>query len=279
MDQLKVLIVDGFSNHDWAHTTRCIQAILTKEEGFDVSVSTYPIEGSAEDIETWNPHFDRYDVVIQTCNNLNGGPQWPAAVETALESYVENGGGLFIYHAGNNSFAHWESYNQMIGLGWRDVDFGWAITVEKDGTIIRVPAGEGERTSHGPRIDALLTRLGDHPVHDGFPRQWVAADIEVYRYARGPAENLMVLSYAQDSKTGINFPIEWTIIYGKGQVYNSTLGHVWKDQVEPEGVRCAGFQTLLCRVVQWLGKREISEIPNDFPTQDAPRLRAYPVTK
>jgi hypothetical protein len=37
-------------------------------------------------------------------------------------------------------------------------------------------------------VDALLVRLGDHPIHAGLPRQWVAADLEIYRYARGAAE-------------------------------------------------------------------------------------------
>ena len=270
---IKALVVDGFSNHDWEHTTRCIRAVLTRAHGFDVSVSTHP----EEDAERWSPQFDAYDVVVQTCNDLNGGPQWTQAVEKSLQAYVENGGGLFVFHAGNNSFRHWDEYNRMIGLGWRDRDFGWAITVDGEGTVVRVPAGEGEKTSHGPRIDALLTRLGDHPIHAGFPRQWVAADIEVYRYARGPAENLTVLSYAEDPASGVNFPIEWTVAYGQGHVYNSTLGHVWKGQPEPEGIRCVGFQTLLRRAVQWLAKREVDAVPADFPTRDGPRLRLYPV--
>jgi uncharacterized protein len=272
---INVLIVDGFSNHDWAHTTRCIRAILNAQGGIDVSVSTYPADET--EVASWRPQFDAYDVVIQTCNDLGGGPRWPKKVEADLESYVENGGGLFIFHAGNNAFVDWGAYNRMIGLGWRDVDFGWAIAVVEDGTVVRVPSGEGEKTSHGPRIDALLTRLGDHPIHEGMPRQWVASDIEVYRYARGPAENLTVLSYTKDPVLGINFPIEWTVTFGKGHVYNSTLGHVWKDQAEPKGVCCSGFQTLLCRTVQWLAKKSVMPVPEDFPAGKLPRLRAYPL--
>jgi len=193
-NMINALVVDGYSNHDWEHTTRCISAILTESCGFHVTVSTYPVEGRSDEIASWNPHFEKYDVVIQSCNDLGGGPQWPRPTEVALEHYVENGGGLFIFHAGNNAFPSWDAYNLMIGLGWRDKDFGSAICIGEDGTVSRVPAGEGEDSSHGPRIDALLTRIGEHPVHAELPRQWVAADIEVYRYARGPAENLTVLS-------------------------------------------------------------------------------------
>ena len=276
MSLMDVLIVDGFSNHDWEHTTRCIRAVLSEAEGFNVSVSTYPVDGTASEIEAWTPQFDAYDVVIQTCNDLGGGPRWPGSVETALETYVRNGGGLFVFHAGNNAFKSWAAYNRMIGLGWRDKDFGWAIVVEEDGTVVRVPAGEGEDTSHGPRLDACLTRLGDHPIHAGLPRQWVAADIEIYRFARGPAENLTVLSHATDPKLGLDFPIEWTVNFGEGRIYNSTLGHVWEGQAEPEGVRCVGFQTLLRRAVKWLGGKENVAVPEDFPAKEGPRLRPYP---
>jgi type 1 glutamine amidotransferase len=99
----------------------------------------------------------------------------------------------------------------------------------------------------------------------------------VYRYARGPAENLTVLSHAKDPKTGILFPVEWTVSYGDGNVYNSTLGHVWRDQIEPEGVSCAGFQTLLRRGVKWLAGKDVGPVPVDFPTRDAPQMRPYPL--
>ena len=69
---INVLIVDGFSNHDWAHTTRCIRAILNAQGGIDVSVSTYPADET--EVASWRPQFDAYDVVIQTCNDLGGGP-------------------------------------------------------------------------------------------------------------------------------------------------------------------------------------------------------------
>ena len=274
---INILVVDGFSNHDWAHTTRCICAILEGAGDFNVSVATYPSD--KKEVAAWRPKFDAYDVVIQTCNDLGGGPRWPQRVEADFESYVQNGGGLFVFHAGNNAFAEWEPYNKMIGLGWRDVDFGWAIVIDEDGTVVRVPAGQGEKTGHGPRFDAQLTRLGDHPIHSGMPRQWVAADIEVYRYARGPAEHLTVLSYATDPTLGINFPIEWIVTFGKGHIYNSTLGHVWKDQAEPKGVCCVGFQTLLCRTLQWLAQKDVASLPEDFPDGEAPRLRPYPLSK
>ncbi len=277
-DKVNVLIVDGFSNHDWQHTTRCIKAVLEQSGSFDITVSTFPAGGTADEIGAWNPQFQNYDAVIQTCNDIGGGPTWPESVERALENYVEQGGGLYIFHSANNAFPHWDAYNRMIGLGWRNKDFGWAITIDEHGHEIRIPAGDGEKTGHGKRLDAKVSRVGSHPIHAGLPQQWVAADIEVYRYARGPAENLTVLSYAQDPKTGLNFPVEWITSFGEGRVYNSTFGHVWKDQHEPKGICCAGMQTLMPRVVQWLAGQEVDPtVPEDFPSTESASLRVYPV--
>ena len=267
---IRVLIVDGFSNHDWAHTTRCLQGILEQTPGIEVSVSTFTPENAAR----WNPRFRDFDVVIQNCNDIKGHERWPRRVQLALERYVADGGGLYVFHSANNAFPDWKEYNRMIGLGWRSQDYGTAITVSDDGKITRIPAGEGEGTGHGKRSDVLVTRIGDHPIHAGLPRQWMAANIEIYRYARGPAESLTVLSFARDEKTGLNFPIEWTVAYGEGRVYSSTLGHVWHDQAAPEGMRCAGHQTLIPRIVQWLAKRSVDPaVPADFPTAEESALR------
>ena len=59
----------------------------------------------------------------------------------------------------------------MIGLGWRKKDFGWAIAVAEDGVLRRIPAGEGRETGHGDRVDTVVRRLGDHPIHAGLPRR------------------------------------------------------------------------------------------------------------
>jgi hypothetical protein len=118
---IKVLLVDGFSNHDWQHTTRCLVAILDRTPGFEVAVSTYPEGGSDEEIAAWDPQFEAYDVVLQTCNNIKNKVRWPERVEKALEKYVVNGGGLFVFHSANNAFRNWPEYNRMIGPTRRPV--------------------------------------------------------------------------------------------------------------------------------------------------------------
>ena len=134
---IRVLIVDGFSNHDWRLTTRSIRAILEPTGLFSVDVSTSPPDASAPGWEQWRPDFSAYDVVIQTCNDINGGPSWPQPVQAAFEKFVRRGGGVYVWHSGNNAFPDWPAYNDIIGIGWRKKDFGWALVVSDDGKITK----------------------------------------------------------------------------------------------------------------------------------------------
>jgi type 1 glutamine amidotransferase len=273
--KIRVLIVDGCSNHDWRLTTRCIRAILEPTGLFDVAVTTTPPTADSPGWDAWRPRFRDYDVVIQTYNDLGGGAPWPAEVRADFAAFVRNGGGLYVWHAGNNAFPDWPAYSRIIGLGWRKKDQGVAVEVAADESLLRIPSGEGLDTNHGARFDALVIRLGDHPIHQGLPRRWKAANIEVYNHARGPAEEVEVLSYANDEvRTKRNWPIEWTVSYGEGRVYTSTLGHVWKGDVQPVTVRDAAVQTLLVRALQWLARRPVTfPVPADFPTETATSVR------
>ncbi|MFC1633429.1 ThuA domain-containing protein [Planctomycetota bacterium] len=273
--RIKILIVDGFSNHNWQQTTRVVRQILEATDIFDIDVSTTPASPDAPGWDTWRPRFDRYDVVIQNTNNIGKKQlRWPGEVEAALENYVKSGGGLYILHSANNAFSHWPEYDRMIGLGWRDKNVGTALEVDEDGRIVRIPPGEGKGTSHGPRRDTLVRRLNSHPINNGYPECWKTPSLEVYVYARGPAQNLTVLSYAYDETTEKYWPIEWVVRYGKGRVYNSTFGHLWRGEVEPVGVRCIGFQTTLIRATEWLATEKVTwPVPSDFPTENTLGLR------
>ena len=97
---IRVLIVDGYSNHDWQLTTALIRGIIEPTGLFDVSVSTAPPTKDAPGWDNWRPKFADYDVVIQTCNDINGGPQWPREVQESFEKFVRGGGGVYVWHSG-----------------------------------------------------------------------------------------------------------------------------------------------------------------------------------
>jgi len=97
--------------------------------------------------------------------------------------------------------------------------------------------------------------------------------MELYTYARGPAKNITVLSYAFDSATNKNWPVDWVVQYGKGRVYNSSMGHLWKGDIYPVSWRCIGFQTTLIRAVEWLARGKVTyPLPENFPNDEI-RLR------
>jgi type 1 glutamine amidotransferase len=195
-------------------------------------------------------------------------------VQHELEDYVKGGGGLYILHSANNAYPDWDEYNKMIGLGWRPKSYGYALTVDSLGKIGRIPPGEGKDTYHGDRSDLYIHILNDHPINKGFPKIWKTPDVELYKYARGPAENLEVLSYAFDPVTNKNWPVEWVVKYGKGNVYISSMGHLWKGDIYPVSYRCIGFQTTMIRAVEWLGSGKVTyPVPKNFPTATAISVR------
>jgi len=272
--RIRVLIVDGCSNHDWMQTTRLIRAILEPTGLFTVDVSTSPPSAAAPGWDSWRPRFKDYDVVIQNYNDIHGGAPWPRPVQAAFEDFVRDGGGVYIFHSAQNAFNDWPAYNEIIGLGWRKADYGTEIEVGADEKLIYIPPGQGRNTSHAPNGDIVVHLLGEHPIHDGLPRAWLTPHLEVYHDARGPAKNVQVLSYARDPRYGHNWPVEWTVTYGKGRAYIATFGHVWKGDVQPESMRCAGVQTMIVRAVQWLANRPVTyPVPPDFPTADRKSIR------
>jgi hypothetical protein len=271
---IKVLIVDGMSNHDWAQTTRIAKAIYALGGFFSVEVSSAPKVAEASAWEAWKPDFNRYEVVVLNYNSgdASGSLNWPADKRVALEDFVKGGGGLYALHAANNSFPDWPEYNKMIGVGWRKSGFGSALKVESDLKLTLIPPGTGPGTSHGNRADAPIRILKRHPINRGYPDAYLASTLEIYQYARGPAAGCEVLSYAYDGPESggsrINWPVEILIGYGKGQVYNATTGHVWAGETVPNAVRDVSFQTTLLRVTEWLARREILyPVPAAFNTE------------
>ena len=273
-EPIKVLIVDGMSNHAWEQTTRIARAVYATSGFFSVEVSTAPKVSEASAWEAWKPDFRRYEVVVMNYNSgdASGSLNWPADKRAMLEEFVRGGGGLYVLHAANNSFPDWPEYNKMIATGWRKSGFGSALKVENDLRLTLIPPGTGPGTGHGNRADAPIRILRRHPINKGYPSAYLASTLEIYQYARGPAADCQVLSYAFDGPasggSGINWPIEILIDYGKGQVYNATQGHVWAGETLPNAVRDVSFQTTLIRATEWLARKEVFyPVPAVFNTE------------
>jgi len=276
-EPIRVLIVDGINNHDWQSGTRLMRAILASGGRFSIDVTTSPPKDApAEDWHRWRPEFNRYQVVINNFNggHLNDGVRWPEEVERSLEEYVRGGGGLVVFHAANNAFLRWPSYNEMIGLGWRDKTFGEGVAISDDGNAVLIPKGEGTGPGHPPRLDFQMhLTAAKHPITHGMPAVWLHPSEQLTHGQHGSAEGLTILTYAHSPVTGKNEPMDWVRDYGKGRVYTTMLGHTWKNEPNPN-FDCVGFQTLLTRGVEWAATGRVTlEIPASFPTGDKTSLR------
>ena len=280
---LSVLIVDGMNNHDWPRATKIIRGVLESSGLFGVKVTTSPAADASEEAwDNWRPEFDKYDLVL---SNFNGGHKedsrhWPTQIEKALEDYLNGGGGLVIYHSANNSFPNWPAYNQMIGLGWRSPKFGPGLIVGPDEKVVVIPKDRGRNPGHGPEHDFQVTVLNtDHPVTKGLPKRWIHPHEQLTHGQHGPAKNVTVLSYAYSKDTGENEVMDWVIPFGKGRVYVTMLGHLWKGRPDT-AMRCIGFQTLLIRGCEWAATGEVTyPVPDDFPTATEIRVWAEATVK
>ena len=283
----KVLVIEGASNHDWQRRIENLRSVLSRDGSFQMDVTLVPQDVASPEWAAWNPNFSNYDVVLSGYSNATGGASWPLGVQTAVAAYVQTGGGFLAFHEANQAFTAWQEYQEIVGLTWHDSNTGTAFTVNADDSLLVHPPGSGLATGHGARANVLVKRHGlpaVHPIHAGLPNSWFAADLEVVRFPRGIdpnlAANVKILSYATDpdppaGQPALQHPVEWTVAYGTGRVYASTYGHIWSDQAEPEGMRCAAFQETLVRALKWCAQKDPgTAVPSDFPTS-AVSLRPY----
>jgi type 1 glutamine amidotransferase len=270
-DKLPALIVDGQNNHAiWPKTTKMMQRYLEESGLFTVDIATTAPKGTDDN---FRPDFSKYRVVV---SNYNGAP-WPEATQTAFVEFIKNGGGFVVVHAANNAFGKWPEYNEIIGLGgWdgRNEQSGPYLYAKDDGSLVRDTA-QGRGGSHGAQHDfTVVVRDTQHPITKGLPREWLHIKDELYDRLRGPAQNVQVLAtaFADPSKggSGRHEPMLFTISYGQGRIFHTTLGHGDYSQ------ECVGFITTFLRGTEWAATGKVTlPVPSDFPTAEKTSQRGF----
>ncbi len=267
---LKALIVDGQNNHDWKGTTPVLKSLLEKTGLFAVDMATSPEKG--QPMDKFKPDFARYDVVVSNYT----GDDWPKETQDALVKYMQDGGGLVIYHAADNAFPKWKEWNEMIAVG------GWGGRNETSGPKVRYRDGKvvldnspGAGGSHGPQHEfQVIIRDRLHAITAGLPEKWMHTSDELYSELRGPAKNMTILAtaYADPAQkgTGEHEPMLFTVRYGKGRVFHTALGH------GPDQLGCVGFIVTFQRGTEWAATGRVTQVdvPADFPTADKISLRS-----
>lgn len=268
------LIITGQNNHNWPVSHRAIKMTLESGGLFSLDVAVSPKQG--EDMSHFSVDFSKYRLVVLDYN----GDAWPSAMNAAFMDYVQQGGGVVVYHAADNAFTDWPAYNEMIALG------GWGGRNEQSGPYFYWKDGAlqsdnspGNGGSHGFRHEFVLNcRNATHPITNGLPARWKHASDELYDRMRGPGgiKDLLYTAYSSPEQrgSGREEPLIFTVNYGKGRVFHIMLGHCGESLTDNPAMQCAGFQTLLLRGAEWSATGKVKQkVPTDFPTADEVSLR------
>lgn len=298
--QLKVMLLTGRSSkyHNWQGTSSAIQRHLNEAGIFKVdTVTTTP---SGQNLGNFAPNWKKYETIVLDYE----GEEWPEATKQSFVEYVKSGGGLVVVHAANNAFPYWPEFNEMIGLGgWGGAALhepplypndpskhpsrnqAWGPRVYWSNCQLIHDHSDGAAT-HPPRHNFLMTvRAPDHPITKGLPEMWLQENDELYTNLRGPAQNMTVLatgfanpSYKRSSPH--NEPVLFTVNYGKGRVFHTTLGHIGakQDDTAPS-VNNVSFITTLQRGTEWTATGNVTlPVPDDFPHAYQTSLRPHPAS-
>ena len=265
---IKTLLITGQNNHNWQVSHVVLKQILENSGRFDVDFVLSPEQG--KDMSGFVLDFSPYQLVVLDYN----GDSWPEETNRRFLEYVQNGGGVVIYHAADNAFSKWPEFNRICALG------GWEGRNEnsgpyvywKDGKLVK-DSSAGPGGSHGRQHEYVLNgRDKVHPVVKGLPLKWRHAKDELYDRMRGPGNIRDILYTAYSDKetngSGRVEPLVFTVDYGNARIFHTMLGHAGATTEDNIAMQCTGFQVLLLRGAEWAATGKVTQkVPKDFPTE------------
>lgn len=271
---IKTLLITGQNNHNWQVSHVVLKQILENSGRFSVDFAVSPSQG--QDMSGFVLDFTPYQLVVLDYN----GDSWPEETNKRFLQFVQNGGGVVIYHAADNAFSKWPEFNKICALG------GWEGRDEKSGPYVYWQDGKlikdssaGPGGSHGRQHEYVLNgRNKVHPIVKGLPLKWRHTQDELYDRMRGPGNigDLLYTAYSdkETGGSGREEPLIFTVDYGKARIFHTMLGHAGPTVEDNTAMQCTGFQVLLLRGAEWAATGKVTQkVPKDFPTEAQPTFR------
>ena len=224
---IRAWVVTGANNHDWEWTSPQLEQALEETGRFQVEITRDPKKDLPK-----APALHRsgeLDLIVLDYN----GPRWGEAAEAGFLAAVRAGCGVAVVHAANNAFPGWDEYERMVGLLWR------------------------RGTGHG-RYHPFDVHVVDHnhPVTRGLEDLRMHPDELYHRLVHKDGADYRVLMSAYSAPktggTGRHEPMATVASYGKGRVFHTPLGHVWRNNVPSHATwRDPQLRLLLARGAEW----------------------------
>lgn len=230
--RIPVLIVSGVNNHDCEWTTPNLKRILEATGKFDVAVTTKPGEELADPAILAKAKLFVLDY---------NGPRWGEAAEQGFLGAVSAGAGVAVIHAANNAFPGFVEYEKLVGHLWRD-GTGHGLFHEFDVRIVDrthpITRGLGEIRRHPDELyhGLVNTQNAEHSI-------------------------LAVAHSSTESRgTGKDEPVIMAGSYGKGRVFHTPLGHVWRNAADTQrSQNDPQFHRLLVRGCEWAATGDVAD--------------------